>query len=154
MRYLIAIIAVALLITSCNKDKFTTVPQISFKSFSPNTWYSNSTVKPGPMMNINLTDAEGDFGFSDNKDTSYVYVKNLTIPPYNIDSLKFPDLGNATRKNLDVEVSFDLQGGSGILQGSGIAHHIDTLYFEVYVKDFAKNKSNVIKSDAFYLINP
>lgn len=154
MRYLLAIIVVALVFTGCKKDKFTTVPQISFKSFKPNVWFLNSTVNPGPMLNIKLTDAEGDFGFNENKDTSYVYVKNLTIAPYNIDSLKFPNLGSAAKKNFDVEVSVDLKGGLGILQGSGISHKTDTIFFEIYVKDFAKNKSNVIKSDPFYVINP
>ncbi|MGC4104216.1 hypothetical protein [Ferruginibacter sp.] len=155
MRYILSVALVALLLSACKKDKFTTVPQISFKSFSPNTWYANSTVKPGPMMNIKLTDLEGDFGFNVGKDTSYVYVKNLTIPPYNVDSLEFPVLSSTNLgKNLDVTVSFDLQSGRGILQGTGIAHRTDTLYFEVYVKDFAKNKSNVVKSDPFYLVNP
>ena len=154
MRYLIIIVVAALFITACKKDKFTTVPQISFKSFTPNVWFINSTSQTGPMLNIKLTDAEGDFGFSDNKDTSYVYVKNLTIPPFNIDSLKFPDLGSAAKKNFDVEVSVDLKGGLGILQGSGISHKTDTVFYEIYVKDFAKNKSNVIKSDPFYVINP
>ena len=154
MRYTLSIIIVALLFLGCKKDKFTTAPQISFNSFSPNTSFSNSTAIVGPMLNIQLTDSEGDFGFKDNQDTSYVYIKNLTTFPYNIDSLKFPSLGNLPTKNLNVEVSVDLRRGRGILAGSGIAHRTDTLFFEVYVKDFARNKSNVIKTEPFYLVNP
>jgi hypothetical protein len=156
MRYTLLIIAVCLLFTACKKDKFTTAPQISFNSYEPNTWYSNSTISPGPMLNIQLTDAEGDFGFNDNKDTSYVYIKNLTIPPFDIDSLKFPVLSNTVaKKNFNAEISVDLREGRGILRGSGIRNRVDTLYFEVYVKDFAKNKSNVIKTTKpFYLITP
>lgn len=109
MRYTLYIMALGLLFLGCKKDKFTTAPQISFKSYSPNVWFSNSTVTPGPMLNIKLTDAEGDFGFTANKDTSYVYIKNLTIPPFDIDSLKFPTLKNVAGKNFDAEISVDLR---------------------------------------------
>jgi hypothetical protein len=155
MRYTLLIAALGLLFWGCKKDKFTTAPQISFNSYKPNVWFSNSTVTPGPMLNIQLTDAEGDFGFTANKDTSYVYIKNITIPPFEIDSLKFPVLKGIAGKNLNAEVSVDLREGRGILRGSGIRNRTDTLYFEVYVKDFAKNKSNVIKtSKPFYLVTP
>ena len=155
MRYILPLFTVVVFFLGCKKDKFTTVPQISFKSFSPNVWNANSVVSPGPMLIIQLTDAEGDFGFNDNKDTSYVYVKNVSISPFDIDSLKFPVLTNAGKKDFNAELSFDLRQARGILRGTGIPRRTDTLYFEVYVKDFAKNKSNVIKtSKPFYLINP
>jgi len=155
MRYILSIILIALLITGCKKDKFTTVPQISFKSFSPDVWFLGSPSRPGPQIIIQLTDAEGDFGFNNGKDTSYIYVKNLTTSPFDIDSLKFPVLSNVAEKNFNAEVSFDLSQARGILRGTGIRGRTDTLYFEVYVKDFAKNKSNVIKTDKpFFLVNP
>lgn len=154
MRYTLSAIALLVLFTTCKKDKFTTVPQISFKSISPNVWFTNSTSRPGPQLTIKLTDTEGDFGFAVGKDSSYVYIKNISFSPFGIDSLEFPDLGNAKRSNLDAEVSFDLLGGRGIFYGSGISRRTDTVYFEIYVKDFAKNKSNVIKSGPLYLVNP
>jgi len=154
MRYTLSAILIVVLFTTCKKDKFTTVPQISFKSFSPNLWYSNSTATPGPLLTLKLTDAEGDFGFAVGKDSSYVYIKNISFPPFTIDSLEFPDLGKARRKDLDAQVSFDLLGARRVFYGSGISRRTDTLYFEIYVKDFAKNKSNVIKSEPLYLVNP
>ncbi len=82
-------------------------------------------------------------------------VKNLTTSPFDIDSLKFPVLNNIAQKDFNAEVSFDLSQARGILRGTGIRGRTDTLYFEVYVKDFAKNKSNVIKTDKpFFLVNP
>ena len=92
-----------------------------------------------------MTDAEGDFGFENGKDTSYAYIKNITIPPYKIDSVKFPVLPNQIKKNLSVDVEVLMRS---VLANSGRPRpYVDTLYFEVYVKDFAKNKSNVIVTD-------
>ena len=71
-----------------------------------------------------------------------MYVKNKSIAPYKIDSLKFPQLTNLDTKNLNVDVSVMIRS---VLANSGRPKpFVDTLYFEVYVKDFAKNKSNVI----------
>ncbi|MDB5201314.1 MAG: hypothetical protein JWQ27_723 [Ferruginibacter sp.] len=142
--------------SSCKKDKFTTAPQITFKSFKPNAYFSNSTADPinGPVMLLQLTDAEGDFGFTDGKDTSYIYVKNITVPPYKLDSMKFPDLSNATTKDLNVELSVRL---STVLAKTIRPNrpYTDSLRFEVYVKDFAKNKSNVLVTpEPFYYITP
>lgn len=143
MRYTLVISILALFFIACKKDKYTSAPQISFKSVKPDVWY-NSNLDPtqGPILTIELTDAEGDFGFNNGKDTSYVYVKNITIPPYKIDSLKFPNLPNLDTKNLKADVSVMIRS---VLSNSGRPKPFtDTLYFEVYVKDFAKNKSNVI----------
>lgn len=143
MRYTLIISILALAFVACKKDKYTTAPQITFKSINPQYWdNSNLNSNEGPILTIHLTDSEGDFGFQDNKDTSYVYVKNVSIAPYKIDSLKFPQLTNMETKNLNVDVSVMIRS---LLNNSGRPKpFVDTLYFEVYVKDFAKNKSNVI----------
>ncbi len=138
---------------SCSKDKYTTAPQIKFKSITPSVLNTPGPPSSGPKLTIEVTDAEGDFGFKPGEDTSYVFVKNLTVPPFKLDSFKFPAaLAGATGKNFkgDVEISISGDGtaGSGVLAGScSTSNCTDTLYFEVYVIDFAKNKSNVIKTE-------
>ena len=155
MRTTLCIAAVLLFFSSCKKDKYTTVPQIKFNSLNPNVAFSNSlNPTSGPVLSIQLTDLEGDFGFSSNKDTSYVYVKNITIVPNKTDSFKFPaGLSSVNRKDLNVEVNVLI---NSVLQTSNrpVRPYTDTLYFEVYVKDFAKNKSNVIKTTPVYYISP
>ncbi len=156
MRYILIFAVIALGFLSCNKDKFTTVPQIKFKSISPDTWYStNYDPTQGPMLTVNLTDAEGDFGFKDNSDTSYVYVKNITVPPFKIDSLKFPDLTAINGSRIDVDIEVNLRSVLATTYTSGRPRpYTDTLNFEVYVKDFAKNKSNVLSVGPVYFIVP
>ncbi|MEP6711864.1 MAG: hypothetical protein ABJA37_05600 [Ferruginibacter sp.] len=155
MRITLCIAAVFLFFVSCKKDKYTTAPQIKFNSFTPNVAFSNSLdPTSGPVLSIQLTDLEGDFGFNTNKDTSYVYVKNITIVPNKTDSFKFPAaLSAINRKSLNVEVSVLI---NSVLQTSNQPNrpYTDTLFFEVYVQDFAKNKSNVITAGPVFYISP
>ena len=146
MRQVILSVAFAAFCVSCNKNKYTTAPQIKFKSITSSFSASNTNVLESPMLTIEITDAEGDIGFKDGKDTSYVYIKNLTIPPFRLDSFKFPkSLSAVTGKDFKADV--DIAFRSLLASSSNAAPYTDTLFFEVYVKDFAKNKSNVIKTD-------
>ncbi len=161
MRYLILAVLVLVVFVSCKKNKYTTAPQIKFKSIT-SVVHSSATGAPsdGPKLTIEVTDAEGDLGFNIGKDTSYVYIKNLNVPGV-MDSFKFPaSLTGAVKKNLKADVEIALEGngtaGSGVVKGNCVSVGCtDTLYFEVYVKDFAKNKSNVIRTEKpLYFIRP
>lgn len=154
MRYILILAVIALGFLGCKKDKYNTVPEIKFKKISPDTWYSNNfDPTQGPVLTFTLTDAEGDFGFNNNADTSYVYVKNIKVPPFRIDSLKFPVLTSLSRTNLNVDVEVNIRSVLANTLGRP-RPYTDTLQFEVYVKDFAKNKSNVILAQPVYYITP
>ena len=161
MRHLFFLFFACVFFSACNKDKYTSAPQIKFKSITSPFFANSLTDKP--ILIIELTDAEGDFGFKEGKDTSYVFVKN-TRSPFKLDSFKFPSaLSKAVKKNFKGDVEIDLRGngtgGSNALPGppplGARRPYTDTVYYEVYVKDFAKNKSNVIKTaDPFLYITP
>ncbi|MCY7291203.1 MAG: hypothetical protein LH615_03380, partial [Ferruginibacter sp.] len=88
-------------------------------------------------------------------DTSYVYVKNIKVPPFKIDSLKFPVLTAISGSRLDADVEVNLRSVLASTYTSGRPRpYTDTLQFEVYVKDFAKNKSNVLSVGPVYFIVP
>jgi hypothetical protein len=149
MRYSLVFSIAILLFTSCNKDKFTTVPQIEYKKLSHNAvdLLPTSAV---PVITIHITDAEGDIGFTA-KDTAFIYMKNLLTNKF--DSVPFPDLQGATKNNFkaDIDITISKALDCRPIPGGGL--HTDTLYFEIYVKDFAKNKSNVISTpDPVYFI--
>ena len=152
MRFLLFIAVVSIGLTYCKKDKYTTAPQISFLSLSPNYFRSADLGFSGPVLSMQLTDAEGDLGLKSYEDTCFVYVKNLSIDPFETDSIPFPDLsGISSPKNLDVKMDVELRN----IRYSNNPNRpfTDTIYFEVYVKDFAGNKSNVIKTPTpLYLV--
>jgi len=153
MRAILLLLITGLFFISCKKDKFNTVPQIVFKSLSPNSYRSdNLDPNSGPFLSFQLTDAEGDFGFK-GKDSSWVYIKNLSTPPFITDSVKFPDLSDLKMtSNLNATISVNLN--SALPPASSVPGTTDTLSFEIYVIDFAKNKSNVITSEPLYYITP
>jgi hypothetical protein len=141
MRYTLLILLALVFFTACKKDKFTTVPQITFKSFKPD-FYSTNTAPGGfPVMIIHVTDLEGDLGFVSGKDTSFIYITNLRTNKF--DSLRLPNIASSAKKNFEGDVEVDMKGFLGVPNNAVK----DTIYFNVYLKDFAKNKSNQIKTD-------
>lgn len=134
--------------TSCNKDKYTTAPQIKFKSISPDFAASNLTTvnkESAPKLTIEITDAEGDIGFIAGKDTSLIFIKNLKSG--NLDSFLLPDIKTSSVKNFKGDVVVNLFDALDCIDPGPIRPRTDTTFYEVYVTDFAKNKSNVIRTD-------
>jgi predicted lipoprotein with Yx(FWY)xxD motif len=146
MRYTLLISIVVLFFTACKKDKYTTAPQIVFKSFKPAEGSNYSTTADPPLIVLEVTDAEGDLGLIKGKDTSKVYIKNmLTLKE---DSMLLPDLQTVSKSNFKatLEISlYTVMGGRSLPVNQ--RPYSDNLQFQVYVKDFAKNKSNVILTD-------
>ena len=70
-----------LVFSACKKDKFTTAPQISYRSISPgDISYSTNVI---PILTFSITDAEGDLD-----KTAYIYITNKLTNRF--DSLPFP----------------------------------------------------------------
>lgn len=153
MRYIFIIVLSIIFFSACKKEEFTDAPHITYKSIKPNVAHSNIPFEfqPAPILTIHLTDGNGDVGFKANSDTSFVYIKNLLTNK--MDSFLLPDLKATARKNFEADVEISLVD---ILETSLLPPpKVDTIYFEVYVKDFAKNKSNVIvTNDPVYFITP
>ena len=142
MRHTFIIVILAVFFTSCKKDKFTTAPQITFKSFKPDFYSTNTPRGSFPVMIIHVTDLEGDLGYISGSDTSFIYITNLKTNKF--DSLRLPNMSSSAKKNFEGDVEVDLFEGRFL--GAGGPQR-DTTYYNVYIKDFAKNKSNVIKTD-------
>ncbi|MEO7767489.1 MAG: hypothetical protein ABIS01_08690 [Ferruginibacter sp.] len=152
MRNTIIIVIISLIAVSCGKNKYTSTPQLKFKSISPNRVSSGVIIGSSniPVITLNITDAEGDLGFKTGKDTSKIFIKNLLIN--RVDSFYLPDLQSVASKNFQADIrinTFDVLRGS-----SRSRPKTDTLVFEIYVQDFAKNKSNVVTTDPLYYVFP
>lgn len=145
MRSIICIIGLLFLFVSCEKDKYTTAPQIEYVQLRNNVIDSRDFNATYPILTFKITDAEGDIGLKAGTDSSFIYVKNLLTGF--ADSLMFPDLETAGKSNFSAEVDVDLKKFVKCKTLPGTPLHTDTLYFEIYVKDFEKNKSNVIVSE-------
>jgi hypothetical protein len=155
MRFTFSIILLAAIFIGCKKDKFTTAPQISYKKISPNVYQSG--IQSLPKIIIGITDAEGDIGFNDGTDTCKFYIKNLLTGKLD-SSLFLPDLTRIQSKKFEAEVEIELDESYSplLLQGSNRPRpKTDTVFYEIYTRDFAKNKSNVIKTgDPLFIKTP
>ena len=152
MRTILFFLLISFFLISCSKDKFTSEPIIRYLSITPNSWSSDNTSINGPLLKFQLTDLEGDFGFQDTS-VSFVYVRNVADSLSPFDSIPFPPIDIADKKNMNVEVSVDL--GNILPPPNPTRPYTDTLFFEVYVRDFANHKSNVIVSgNPLYFITP
>jgi hypothetical protein len=147
MRTIICIISLLFFFGSCKKDKFTTAPQIEFVDLSPNAVQSdiNSTNRDAaPKLTFKITDAEGDFGGDLPGDSSLIYVKHLLSN--NIDSFRFPNLGTSAKKDFKAEVTINLFDALECVSPGRPRPRTDTIYYEFYVLDSKKNKSNVVRT--------
>jgi hypothetical protein len=151
MKYLVLFFAAIILFTSCNKNKFTTVPQLTYKSITPSTFKRGTTSTSGniPKLIFEITDSEGDVGIVPSKDSAFIYIKNLKMNE--LDSVLFPNVKPISFKNFTATVEVKLDGKPSFLRVPNGSVK-DTVYYELYVKDFAKNKSEVIKCGPLYYI--
>ena len=109
-----------------------------------------------PVITVNVTDAEGDLGYRAGKDTSLVFIKSFInrVPRANLDSFRMPDIQSVATKNFQADIlinTFDFLRGTSPAPPRGKA---DTLVYEIYVVDFAKNKSNTVTTGPIYYITP
>jgi len=150
MRNTIIILLISLIAISCGKDKFTSDPQIKFKSIKPDRVPSNVIINSSrvPEIVVGVTDLEGDLGFKNGDDTSLVYIKHLGLN--RTDSFRLPDIRSVVGKNFESDIiinTFDILRPN---PGVNIRPRVDTLYYEIYVVDFAKHKSNVVTAGPLY----
>ncbi len=145
MRSIFILVLSIFIFSGCSKDKYTTAPQIIFKSINPAFAASDLTnlfKESAPKLTIEITDAEGDVGFIAGKDTSRVFIKNLKSG--NLDSFYLPDIRSAASKNFKADVIVNLFDALECVNPGPVRPRTDTIFYEVYIRDFAKNKSNVI----------
>ncbi len=146
MRYLFLVVIICLNVAACKKSNGNSAPEITYKSVTPNFVSSSSTTGAPAVVTFTVTDEDGDIGFNAGSDTAKIYIKNLLKGV--TDSLIFPSLNGLSGKRFSADVSASMEKVTRCKSNSSNSIHIDTIYYEIYVKDFAKNKSNVIKTGA------
>jgi hypothetical protein len=151
MRNTLLIIVLSLLIISCNKNTFTTAPQIKLKSVNTNV------LLPGQELTITLsvTDKEGDLS------SGYVYVEkisqNCDSSHFN-DSFPIPQFSATTELQADLLVSFgngiNVQDNTGSsLQSIAFGcDDNDTSIFRFKVKDAAQHISDSVQTGNIVIV--
>ena len=134
----------------CNKDKFTTVPQVSIKSISPGTVVTGNIIS----LKGKYTDQEGDL------DSVYVVykwyngaaaVKNDTFR-YTFSSLNLPP--KIKEADITVEFQYNTSNPNGYITLPGVSVRDTTASLGLVLIDKASNRSDYAESDKIRLIKP
>lgn len=144
MRNTIVIALFALIFIGCKKEKFTTKPQLTFKSINTKVLDRGQII----IFTLGYTDLEGDL-----QDSIYVekieptctqsgFISKYIIP-------NFPSTKNAEG---DIQVSFGYNVDNYPLIKAPQCSRNDTCYFRFALKDKAQNVSDTVKSDVFVII--
>lgn len=140
----------AVLIVSCNKDKFKTEPQVTIKSITPSTVFNGDVI----TIKGDYTDDEGDV---DSVLIVYKWYNGATEIP--VDTLRYTfarlNLPVKTRQ-ADLEINFEYNTNNipDMVPLSGVSLRDTTATFGLVLKDKKGQRSNYSQSDKIRLKRP
>lgn len=144
MRNTIIIALISLVIFGCGKDKFSSTPQIKFKSVSTTELQAEQSIQ----FKLSFTDAEGDL-----QDSIYVEKIAFNCPAGGFKSyFKLPEFPSVKNSEGDIIVSYT-NGFTGPYPpiGDPQCGQNDTCVFRFMLQDEAKHKSDTITSDVIVI---
>jgi len=150
---------ILVVIFSCTKPPdYPIEPVIKFERFSRNTMLQGDSNNDSLVITFSFTDGDGDLGYSDS--IPDIFVTDARIP-YPLDPFKLPvvpvqGVGNGISGEISILVYntcclFDAFPACSTDPAAIAEKPIDTLTFEIYIKDRAGHESNRILTDNIYL---
>ena len=144
MRNTILIVLISLLIVSCNKNKFTVIPQLKFKSVNTSKLYNGQVI----VFKLSFTDGDGDLS-----DSMYVEKVSPNCPAGSFQQKYplpvFPSVKDS-QGDLDISFSYGVVQGYPPLSGPMCGVN-DTCYFRFMLKDKAQHTSDTVNSGQIIL---
>lgn len=151
MKYFLSVFALIILVaTACNKDKFTTIPQVEIKSISP------KTVPHGAILQMEgkFTDQEGDI---DSALIVYKWYNGTTVVRKDTFRYKLSDLEIPTKtREGDIIITFEYNtnNNQNLVPLPGVSIRDTTATLGLVLKDEAKNRSEYKESEQIRLKRP
>jgi len=143
-------VIIALIIISCGKDRFQTVPQLKLKSRNTDVVALNGSLR----LNVEYTDKEGDVSDSLLIVRQRLNVRGqiqLVASPYKIPEFPSTDKGEF---EITLAYQFGLVFGLSPIRITGsnpVRNEIDTLRLKIVARDKAGNKSDTLVVDNVYV---
>lgn len=143
MRNTILFSIILLFLFSCNKNKFTTAPQLKYKSVNTKELHRGQTLQ----ITLSFTDAEGDL-------TDRIFIEKIVKPcPAGngsfIDSThKLPPFPSGKNQAGDILITYNYNDVNPLC-----APRNDTAIFKFVLRDKAQNKSDTAVSDPIVIFN-
>jgi hypothetical protein len=141
MRYTIIFSIFILLISGCKKDKYTTVPQLKYKSVNTKELHRGETLQ----FTLFFTDAEGDLT---DKLIIQKVVKGCTRSNFTDSSNNVPQFPSGKNQAGEIIVTFSYNDVTPQCSPKN-----DTAIFKFVLRDKALNKSDTAVSDQIIIYN-
>ncbi|MDB5199612.1 MAG: hypothetical protein JWO92_1575 [Chitinophagaceae bacterium] len=143
MRNPILFSIILLFLFSCNKNKYTTVPQLKYKSVNTKALHRGETLR----ITLSFTDAEGDL-----TDTIFIreVVKPCPVAPSGgfIDSTHtIPSFPSGRNQSGEIIITYDYSSLNPLCNRN------DTAVFKFVLRDKAKHKSDTAVSEPIVIYN-
>lgn len=140
VKILITVLGIVFL-TACNKDKYTTSPQLKYKEVNTKTLNRNQLL----IFTLEVTDAEGDI-----QDTIWVQktVKNCSNSNFT-EQYKIPNFTGTKNLKGDIRVCYAYGSNLGC-PGVGepaCPGRSDSATYKFWIQDKEKHKSDTVTSD-------
>lgn len=144
MRNTVLFSIIILFLISCNKDKYTTIPQLKFKSSNKKVYQSGDVI----TFTLSFTDAEGDI-----QDSLYVEKYEPKCVNSRFKQLyKIPAFPTGKNQKGEIVVTYGYNVASLPPILGPQCNRNDTAVFKFVLKDKAKNKSDTVTSGNIVLI--
>ncbi len=127
-------------IAGCDKDKYTTKPQLKYKDVNTRVLNRNQFLR----FNLEVTNAEGDI-----QDSIFIQKVSPRCAGFTV-KYKIPDFTGTKNLKADLEICYGYGNGLGcpIIQPQCFNGRNDTSTFRFWVKDKGNNVSDTVISDA------
>jgi hypothetical protein len=139
---------------SCKKSSNSPIPYIELVSFSPDTIKNGSPVDTA-FLTFNFSDGDGDLGNDVTKGDYDVFLRDMRDSAYPIIRYPFPDIPDDARDPIDGI------NGTGAIAMYGVNLTVrqdtlhkfsgDTIVYQMWIVDRAKNQSNIITTTPLYI---
>ncbi len=143
-------IALAITFAGCQKDEYTTTPQVSIKSISPSVAISGSVIE----VDGSYTDLEGDI---DSALIVYKWYNGTTAVRRDTFRFDFSQLGmpaGVQRAELSLQFEYNTNNYPDLTKLPGVSQRDTTAAFGLVLIDKAKNRSNYTESPTIRLKKP
>jgi hypothetical protein len=143
MRYTILFASISLLIIGCTKNKFTTAPQLKYKSVNTTELHKGEII----VFKLSFTDGDGDL-----QDSIMVEkIEPTCTSSYFRQKYKLPLFPTTKDTEGEFEISFGYSVSNYPLLKAPQCNRNDTCYFRFMLKDKAQNTSDTVKSETIII---
>lgn len=144
MRYSVILAAITLLIaSSCKKSKFTTAPQLKYKSVNTTELDKGQVI----VFKLSFTDGDGDL-----QDSLFIEkIEPTCSSSYFKQKYPLPVFPAGKNTEGEFEVSFGYNVSNYPLIKAPQCNRNDTCYFRFMLKDKAQNTSDTVQSETIII---